>query len=171
MDEQVQSPINEMIELTSEIVASYVSNNTVAPADLPALIGAVQHALLTAGAAGAEPPREELTPAVPLRRSVTPDAIICLEDGKRFRSLKRHLTTHHGMTPQQYRERWNLPHDYPMVAPNYAAARSELARKMGLGQKRKAATAAKAKPSPRRKAAGEGQAAPKPRRRTRKAQG
>jgi predicted transcriptional regulator len=170
MDEQIQSTANDLIELTAEIVASYVSNNTIAPSDLPALIGSVQQALRTASAAGTEAPREELKPAVPLRRSVTPDAIVCLEDGKRFRSLKRHLATHHGMTPQQYRERWNLPRDYPMVAPNYAAARSEMARRMGLGQKRKAAAAAKAKPSPGRKAAGEGQAAPKPRRRTKKAE-
>lgn len=126
----------ETLELVAEIVAAYVSNNTVAPADLPSLINEVQQALLSAAARTVEPPKEELKPAVPIRRSVSPDYIVCLEDGKQFKSLKRHLQTYHDFTPEEYRARWGLPSDYPMVAPNYAAARSSLAKKMGLGQKR-----------------------------------
>lgn len=136
---------DEIIPLAADIVAAYVSNNTVPPAELPNLIESVQQALLKAAASGTEPPKEELKPAVPIRKSVTPDYIICLEDGKKFKSLKRHLRTHYDLSPQEYREKWGLPADYPMVAPNYAAARSALAKKMGLGQKRKVAAAKKAK--------------------------
>lgn len=126
----------EIIELTAEIVAAYVGNNPVAAGDLPGLIKDV-HKALTGTVETVEPPQPEQKPAVSIRRSITPDYIICLEDGKKFKSLKRHLRTQYNMTPEQYREKWNLPPDYPMVAPNYAAARSELAKKMGLGQKRR----------------------------------
>ena len=127
----------EIAGLTVDIVAAYVGNNAVPVADLTNLITDVHKALANAVEGKEEKPQEELKPAVPLRRSVTPDAIICLEDGKKFKSLKRHLRTHHGMTPEEYRVKWGLPHDSPMVAPNYAQARSQLAKEMGLGQKRR----------------------------------
>ena len=126
-----------MIELASDIVSAYVSNNTVPTSDLAALIGDVHQALVKAATGAMEPVKEELKPAVPVRRSVTPDYIVCLEDGKKFKSLKRHLRTHYDLSPEDYREKWGLAPDYPMVAPNYAAARSALAKKMGLGQRRK----------------------------------
>jgi predicted transcriptional regulator len=126
------------IELTATIVSAYVGNNPTPAADLPNLIGQVHAALqkLSTGrpeALAAEPAK----PAVPLKKSVTPEYLICLEDGKRFKSLKRHLRTQYKMTPEQYREKWGLPADYPMVAPNYAVERSQLAKKMGLGQQRR----------------------------------
>jgi predicted transcriptional regulator len=124
------------IELTANIVSAYVSNNSVSSADIPTLIGQVHSALkrVSGGQSTAtEPPK----PAVPVKRSVTSDHIVCLEDGLKFKSLKRHLRTRYGMTPDQYREKWSLPPDYPMVAPNYAAARSQLAKQMGLGQQRR----------------------------------
>jgi predicted transcriptional regulator len=124
------------IALTAEIVAAYVSNNTVATADIPALINQVHTALMRVTNGEATPPSEPLKPAVPIKRSINPDFIVCLDDGKKFKSLKRHLRTQYNMTPEQYREKWSLPGDYPMVAPNYAAARSQLAKQMGLGQQR-----------------------------------
>lgn len=122
-----------LLELTAEIVSAHVSNNSVAIADLPTLIQDVYRTLSNIGKepASAEKPQ----PAVPVKRSVTPDYIICLEDGKRLKMLKRHLKTAYNMTPEQYRERWQLPPDYPMVAPNYAKTRSSLAKKIGLGTK------------------------------------
>jgi predicted transcriptional regulator len=128
---------NELVELTAEIVSAYVSNNTVVAAELPGVIHNVFDALSRASAASGQPTREELKPAVPIKRSVSPDDIICLEDGKKFKSLKRHLRTHYDLSPEEYREKWGLPHEYPMVAPNYAAARSDLAKRMGLGQRRR----------------------------------
>jgi len=128
---------NELVELTADIVSAYVSNNTVVAADLPGVIHNVFDALSRASAASVQPAREELRPAVPVKRSVTPEYIVCLEDGKKFKSLKRHLRTHYDLSPEEYREKWGLPHDYPMVAPNYAAARSDLAKRMGLGQRRR----------------------------------
>ena len=127
------------IELAADIVSAYVSNNTVAPGDLPALIRDVHNALLRIQAAPPAPVAEPPKPAVNARRSVHDDYIICLEDGKKYKSLKRHLRTQYNMTPEQYREKWALPPDYPMVAPNYAKARSALAKEMGLGQARKRA--------------------------------
>jgi predicted transcriptional regulator len=125
------------IELTANIVSAYVSNNSVPSAEIPNLIGQIYSALKRVSGgqatAGAEPPK----PAVPIKRSVTPDYIICLEDGLKFKSLKRHLRTRYNLTPDQYREKYSLPADYPMVAPNYAAARSKLAKDMGLGQQRR----------------------------------
>lgn len=126
----------DLIDLTAEIVSAYVGNNTVASADLANLIASVHTALTSTIQQGQEPAVEKLVPAVPIKKSVLDDHIICLEDGKKFKSLKRHLRTRYGLTPEDYRAKWDLPADYPMVAPNYAAARSELAKKMGLGQQR-----------------------------------
>jgi predicted transcriptional regulator len=125
------------IELTASIVSAYVSNNSVPTADLPALIGQVHSALTRVSSGHGEVPSEPPKPAISVKKSVTPDHIVCLEDGKKFKSLKRHLRTQYSMTPEQYREKWGLPPDYPMVAPNYAAARSHLAKQMGLGQQRR----------------------------------
>jgi predicted transcriptional regulator len=125
------------IELTATIVSAYVSNNSVPAHDLSALIDQVHSALTRVSSGQGEASSEPLKPAVSLKKSITPEYIVCLEDGKKFKSLKRHLRTQYNMTPEQYREKWNLAPDYPMVAPNYAAARSQLAKQMGLGQQRK----------------------------------
>ena len=127
----------DLIDLAADIVSAYVSNNTVPASELPALIANVHRALASthAGASEAEP--EPLKPAVNPKKSVFPDYIVCLEDGKKFKSLKRHLRTHYDLSPEDYRDKWGLPSDYPMVAPSYAAARSALAKKMGLGQQRR----------------------------------
>ena len=124
-----------LIDLAADIVAAYVSKNTVSAGELPNLIREVHQALDKVAREPAESAAEPAKPAVPVRRSITPDYIVCLEDGKKFKSLKRHLRTHYDLSPEDYREKWGLPHDYPMVAPNYARARSDLAKKMGLGQK------------------------------------
>jgi predicted transcriptional regulator len=125
------------IELTAEIVSAYVSNNSVAAADIPSLINQVHAALSRVSGLQGDAPAEPLKPAVSVKKSITPEHIVCLEDGKKFKSLKRHLRTQYNMTPEQYREKWGLGADYPMVAPNYAAARSQLAKQMGLGQQRR----------------------------------
>ena len=125
------------IDLTANIVSAYVSNNPTPAAEIPALIGQVHAALLRVSTGRTEPQLEPARPAVPVKKSVTAEHLVCLEDGKRFKSLKRHLRTRYNMTPEQYRDKWGLPPDYPMVAPNYAVARSQLARKMGLGQQRR----------------------------------
>jgi predicted transcriptional regulator len=125
-----------LIGLTAQIVAAYVSKNPLPTGDVSALIGDVHQALARAMGNVEAPDRDDLKPAVPVKKSVTPDYIICLEDGKKFKSLKRHLRTHYKLSPEEYRAKWQLPHDYPMVAPNYAAARSQLAKKMGLGTRR-----------------------------------
>ena len=135
MEEQDMESKTDLVDLTAEIVAAYVSNNAVVGTDLPGLISEVHKALNAAVKGAAEPETPPLKPAVSIRKSITPDYLICLEDGKKFKSLKRHLRTHYNLTPEEYREKWGLPRDYPMVAPNYAAARSSLAKKMGLGQK------------------------------------
>jgi predicted transcriptional regulator len=127
------------LELTAEIVSAYVSNNPLPQSNLAELLRTVHDALNRTAAGKAAAPVPVLTPAVAVKKSVTPDYIVCLEDGKKFKSLKRHLRTQYSMTPEQYREKWGLPADYPMVAPNYAKARSELARSMGLGQQRRKA--------------------------------
>jgi predicted transcriptional regulator len=129
----------DTIELTADVISAYVSNNPVPVSELPSLIAQVHQSLAGLSNGQATAPLEKLTPAVPIKKSVTPDYIVCLDDGKKFKSLKRHLKTTFGMTPEEYRAKWNLPADYPMVAPAYAAARSELAKKMGLGRKPKAA--------------------------------
>jgi predicted transcriptional regulator len=126
---------NEVLVLTAEIVASHVSNNSVALADLPELIRQI-HASLRAAGVPETPFPDRPPPAVPIKRSVTADYIVCLEDGKKLKTLKRHLKTRYNMSPDQYRERWGLPADYPMVAPSYAARRSALAKQIGLGTKR-----------------------------------
>lgn len=123
------------IELTAEVVAAYVGNNPVSTSELPNLIGEVYTALKSAESAGSETTVTNAKPAVPVKKSLTDDYIICLEDGKKFKSLKRHLRSHFDLSPEEYREKWGLPHDYPMVAPNYAKARSQLAKTMGLGRK------------------------------------
>src|SRR6202161_4157246 len=125
---------SEVIEMTADIVSAYVGNNTIATRDLPALIQSVHRALANI-TGGAKPPEvAPKEPAVPVRRSITPDYLICLEDGRKFKSLKRHLRTKYNMSPEEYRGKWGLAKDYPMVAPNYAKARSDLAKQMGLGQ-------------------------------------
>ena len=126
----------DYLALSVDIVSAFVSNNPVPAPELPSLIAAI-HATLHGLGEPAAPPTEDLRPAVPIRRSVKPDFIVCLEDGKKFKSLKRHLRTQYNMTPEQYREKWGLAADYPMVAPNYAAARSSLAKSMGLGHQRR----------------------------------
>jgi len=123
-----------LIELTADVVAAYVSNNPVPVGELPNLIADVHAALGRVGGTTEQPSAEKQKPAVNPKRSVHDDYIVCLEDGKKFKSLKRHLRTQYNMTPEQYRDKWGLPPDYPMVAPNYAVARSQLAKKMGLGQ-------------------------------------
>jgi predicted transcriptional regulator len=134
----MDTPENDMketlITLTSDIVAAHVSNNSVSVDDLPSLITNVFGALAGLGQTAAAPEKAP-EPAVSVRSSIKPDHIVCLEDGKKLKMLKRHLMTHYNMTPEQYRQRWNLPADYPMVAPNYAEKRRELAKKIGLGRK------------------------------------
>lgn len=125
------------MELAAEIVSAYVSNNSVPASDLPGLISDVHTALIRVTSANVPAAVETLKPAVPTKKSVTSDYIVCLEDGKRFKSLKRHLRTQYNMSPDEYREKWSLGADYPMVAPNYAKARSLLAKEMGLGQQRR----------------------------------
>lgn len=123
----------ELIDLTTDIVSAYVGHNKLPPAELPNLIQNVFDAL-TQASGGQAMVVEKAEPAISIRKSITPDYLICLEDGKKFKSLKRHLRTHYNLDPDEYREKWGLPRDYPMVAPNYAQARSKLAKKMGLGQ-------------------------------------
>jgi predicted transcriptional regulator len=125
------------IELTADIVSAYVSNNTVSAGDISALISQIHSALLRVSNGQGEVVSETLKPAVAVKKSITPEYLICLEDGKKFKSLKRHLRTQYNMTPEHYREKWGLAPDYPMVAPKYAEARSQLAKQMGLGQQRR----------------------------------
>jgi predicted transcriptional regulator len=124
------------IELTADIVSAYVSNNTVAASDISTLISQVHSALMRVSNGQGEVTSEALRPAIAVKKSITPEYLICLEDGKKFKSLKRHLRTQYDMTPEHYREKWGLAPDYPMVAPKYAEARSQLAKQMGLGQQR-----------------------------------
>ncbi|KAF0224042.1 MAG: transcriptional regulatory protein [Rhodospirillaceae bacterium] len=128
-----RSNTSDLLSLTTEIVAAHVANNSVAVADLPQLINEVYRTLASVGSTPSAPERPQ--PAVAVKKSVLPDYIICLEDGKKLKMLKRHLKTAYNMSPEEYRERWGLPADYPMVAPNYAAHRSSLAKKIGLGTK------------------------------------
>ncbi|CAN7759601.1 MucR family transcriptional regulator [Mesorhizobium sp. LjNodule214] len=148
-DEETNSAI---IELTADVVSAFVSNNPVPVGELPALIGQVHQSLsLLQSGAQSQPEAEPLKPAVPIRKSVTPDFIISLEDGKRFKSLRRHLRTSYGLSPDEYRAKWGLPSDYPMVAPNYAATRSAMAKQIGLGRKPQEAAKAVAKKPAKRK--------------------
>ena len=125
--------VSELLELTTEIVSAHAGNNSVAPGDLPKLIQDVYKTLCAVGTASTNPERPR--PAVAVKKSISPDYIVCLEDGKKLKMLKRHLKTAYNMTPDEYRKRWGLPVDYPMVAPNYAKHRSNLAKKIGLGTK------------------------------------
>ncbi len=138
MPQDEQSP--ELLELTTKIVGAHVANNPIAVTDVPGLIATVHQALATLGP---EEPAPRPEPAVPIKQSVKPEYIVCLEDGKKLKMLKRHLNTAYNMTPDDYRKRWGLPRDYPMTAPNYAKQRSELAKNIGLG--RKAGTKVKAR--------------------------
>jgi predicted transcriptional regulator len=130
-----QAPSTDLLGLTAEIVSAHVSNNPVSLVDLPNLIQEVYRTLASVGAPPVKQEPERPQPAVPIKKSITPEYLICLEDGKRLKMLKRHLQTAYNMTPDQYRERWGLGADYPMVAPNYAKHRSSLAKKIGLGTK------------------------------------
>lgn len=141
----------ELLELTASVVSAYVTHNNLPAAELTGFIASTYSALINLGSEPEPLPAATPVPAVPIRRSVTPDAIICLEDGKKFKSLKRHLRTSYDMSPEQYRLKWGLPVDYPMVAPTYAEARSALAKSMGLGRKPADAPAAEAKPTRRTK--------------------
>lgn len=137
---QTEAPTNDpelLAELTAQVVSAYVGNNSVSADELPSLITSVHAALGSTVGAAPLAPAEKQKPAVNPKKSMTRDYLICLEDGQKFKSLKRHLMSHYGMTPQDYREKWDLPSDYPMVAPAYAEERSRLAREMGLGRKRK----------------------------------
>jgi predicted transcriptional regulator len=125
------------IDLTANIVSAYLSNNPTPASEIPNLISQVHSALVRVSSGRSDAPAEPAKPAVSLKKSINPDYLVCLEDGKRFKSLKRHLRTQYSMTPEQYRDKWGLPADYPMVAPNYAVARSQLAKQMGLGQQRR----------------------------------
>ena len=131
-----QAQLENLVGLTADVVSAYVSNNPVPADQLPVLIGSIHQSLLQLAAGAQAPAAEPQKPAVPIKKSVTPDYIISLEDGKKFKSLKRHLATHYNMTPEEYRAKWNLGPDYPMVAPNYAATRSALAKSLGLGRKK-----------------------------------
>ena len=139
MTEQLSQ--NELLSLTTEIVASHVSNNTVAVSDLPQLIRLVYTVLAEQGQAKAEEEPEKPVPAVPIKKSIQQDHLVCLEDGKKLKMLKRHLNTAYGMTPEEYRQKWGLSPDYPMVAPNYSRTRKDLAKKIGLGRKPQTETA------------------------------
>jgi len=143
---------NLLLDMTARIVSAHAGNTTLSPAELTETIALVSRALAELSAANVGPDKKDLVPAVPVKKSVTADFIICLEDGKRLKMLKRHLMSTYGMTPEEYRTKWNLPRDYPMVAPNYAATRSTLAKKIGLGKSpRKSATSVSSKKSPARK--------------------
>lgn len=140
-----------LLESVASIVAAYVGNNTIPKENLGQLISEIHRSLARTGQR--REPVEELKPAVSIKRSVQPDHIVCLEDGKKFKSLKRHLSSHYNMTPQEYREKWGLPHDYPMVAPSYTQRRSELAKKSGLGQRKSAVEVVKGRGGSDKKAA------------------
>ena len=129
------APPKNFIDLTASIVSAYVGNNPTPAAEIPGLISQIHAALVRVSSGRTEAPLEPAKPAVSIKKSISPDYIVCLEDGKRFKSLKRHLRTQYNLTPEQYRDKWGLPPDYPMVAPNYAARRSEFAKKIGLGRK------------------------------------
>jgi predicted transcriptional regulator len=140
----------EVLDLTAQIVSAHVSHNAITADALPALIQAVFQSLSNVGTEAGK--LEQREPAVPVKRSVFADYIVCLEDGKKLKMLKRHLSTSYNLTPEQYRERWNLPASYPMVAPNYAATRSALAKKIGLGRKPGAKVTVKPRGRPRKAA-------------------
>jgi predicted transcriptional regulator len=131
-----EAPKSDVLGLTTTIVAAYVGHNAVGQTEIGQLIRHVYASLINVAGGADVVLRDEPKPAVAVKRSITPDYLVCLEDGKKFKSLKRHLRSHYNLSPEEYREKWGLPPDYPMVAPNYAEARSQLAKKMGLGTKR-----------------------------------
>jgi predicted transcriptional regulator len=133
--DNTSTSVVDLLNLTVDIVSAHVANNSVSVADMPALIGSVYASLVSLGSTATGPDVAQQEPAVAVRRSVKPEYIICLEDGKKLKMLKRHLMTHYQLTPDQYRVKWNLPADYPMVAPDYAETRRALAKKIGLGRK------------------------------------
>lgn len=135
MSSNDQTSREDLLSCTTEIVSAYVANNSMPTGDIPGLIELVFKTLSNVNAEGGPVSVDRPQPAVPIKRSITPDYLICLEDGKKLKMLKRHLKTAYNMTPEEYRERWGLPADYPMVAPNYAARRSRLAKDIGLGTK------------------------------------
>jgi predicted transcriptional regulator len=151
MDNEKTNSSPDVVELAADVIAAYVSKNSISSSDLPGLIASVHAALTGLSAPAPVPEAEKPVPAVPIKKSVTPDYLVSLEDGKRYKSLKRHLAGRN-LTPAEYRTKWGLPHDYPMVAANYSAQRSELAKSMGLGRKA-AEPVVEAKPRGRRKAA------------------
>ena len=153
----MESSEPNLTSLTADIVSAYVAHNALTGDKLPEFISSVYGALHKASVQAIEPPKAELIPAVPIKKSVTHDYLICLEDGKKFKSLKRHLRTHYDLSPEAYREKWGLSHDYPMVAPAYAAARSDLAKNMGLG--RRSGTGASGRRGPAASSASAGKAA------------
>ena len=144
MNEHLGSKQDNMIALVSKIVAGYVSHNNVPPNEITSLVNTVHQALLSISG-GTDYIHRTQEPAIAVKKSITPDYLICLEDGKKFKSLKRHLKSTYGMTPEDYRAKWHLPSDYPMVAPSYSEKRSQLANKMGLGQKTVSTRASKIK--------------------------
>jgi len=150
MSDKIEPAI--LLELTAKIVSAYAGNAKLSATELTDTIGSVSRALTQISTAAIEPEKRELMPAVPVKKSVTPDFIICLEDGKKLRMLKRHLMSTYNMTPEQYRTKWSLPKDYPMVAPNYARTRSELAKKIGLGKSSRKPAAAAKRTAPRKRA-------------------
>jgi len=152
--EQTAPGVSDLVTMTADVVAAYVAQNTLPSAELPALILQIHTTLQQVASGNQQPVEQTLTPAVPVKKSITRDYIICLEDGKRFKSLKRHLRSSFDLSPEEYRKKWGLPYDYPMVAPNYAQTRSDLAKSMGLGNLRqKAKQAAAAAPRAVRKGA------------------
>jgi predicted transcriptional regulator len=138
--------VDKLVELSASVVSAYVSHNALSATDVPKLIGQVHQALMSLGQAAPVELAPELKPAVPVKKSITPDYLVCLEDGKKFKSLKRHLRTEYDMSPDEYRQRWGLPPDYPMVAPNYSEARSALAKSIGLGRKPEVVTPTRGRP-------------------------
>ncbi|MDX2103514.1 MAG: transcriptional regulator [Alphaproteobacteria bacterium] len=148
--DQKSTPHGELLRMTTDVVAAYLGNNAVGADQIPDVINTVFSSLRDVGGTVAEPKAEPLKPAVPVRKSVMPDYIVCLEDGKKLKMLKRHLRTMYNMSPEDYRQKWNLPADYPMVAPNYAKQRSDFAKQIGLGR---AAPKAETKPAKRGKRA------------------
>lgn len=149
MDAMDDAGQTNFVELTAEVVSAFVMHNSIQKSDIPELIASVHSSLIALNRAKTSQEPEKQTPAVPVKKSITPDFIVSLEDGRRYKSLKRHLSGR-GLTPERYREKWGLPHDYPMVAPNYAKQRSDLAKSMGLGRRREAEPAPSPAPRARR---------------------
>jgi len=161
--EQTGTEMNDLVTMTADVVAAYVAQNTLPSSELPALIQQIHSTLQQVASGGQHAPDQPLTPAVPIKKSVTREYIICLEDGKKFKSLKRHLRSSFDLSPEEYRKKWGLPYDYPMVAPAYAQTRSDLAKSMGLGNLRqKAKQASSPRISTKAKAARKPKAAATP---------